>query len=333
MTETRRLRLDTVCPVFREESVIGLFHRRLCAVLDGLGPAVETRVVYVVDPGGDATERLLENLAAEDPRIQVIILSRRFGHQASLVAGLDHTDADAVVMMDSDLQHPPELIPRLLDEFRAGADIVQTLRSDPPSTPLPKRVTSRWFYGALRRLSGLPISPGATDFRLLSRRVVDVFRERLCEQNPFLRGLTTWVGYRSVLVPFVAGERAAGYSNYTWGTLVELALRGICAFSKTPIRVAALFGFAMSGLSVLYGVIAVATYFLGSYVPPGWTSALATASLVGGIQLFFLGVIAEYVGFIFDEVKARPRYLVDRSVGATTVPVPEDAPAARGRRR
>lgn len=333
MTEVRRLRLDIICPVFREEAVITLFHRRLSAMLDALGPTVAARVLYVVDPGGDDTERLLEGLTRTDPRVTVIVLARRFGHQASLVAGLDHTDADAVLMMDCDLQHPPELVPRLIDEFLAGADIVQTLRTDPASTPVLKRLTSRWFYGALRRVSGLPISPGSTDFRLLSRRVARVFQYDLREQNPFLRGLTTWVGYRSVLVPFVGGERAAGHSNYTWGSLFELALRGMCSFSKAPIRVAALFGFAMSGLSVLYGVVAVVTHFLASYVPPGWTSALATASLVGGIQLFFLGVIAEYVGYIFDEVKARPRYLVDRSTGPPAGAAPERLPVVRGARR
>ena len=310
--------LTVICPVFREDQVILSFHSALTAALEPLSERYAWQVLYVVDPGGDGTEDVLRGLVLRDPHVRVLVLSRRFGHQAALIAGLDHADADAVVMLDSDMQHPPGLIPELVAAFEQGADVVQALRQDPPGVGRVRQSASRAFYKIVSRLSDLELSAGSADFRLLSRRVVHVFQAGLREQNPFVRGLTQWVGFRVVLVPFEVQERGAGESKYRLTTLVDFAVRGITSFSKAPLRLAATIGFVMSFLSVSYAVFALLAYFGSAYVPPGWTSTLAAVGLVGGIQMFFLGVLSEYVGYVFDEVKARPRYLVSETMSFRT---------------
>lgn len=310
--------VDVVCPVYAEEAGIALFHHELANALAAC-PRFNFRITYVVDPASDGTESQLAALASADPRVRVIVLSRRFGHQAALVAGLDHADGDAAVMLDADLQHPPALIQTMLEHWEAGADIVQGLRQDERSPHRLRTAVGVLFYRVISRLSRLQLDPGSADFRLLDARVVAIFRDQLREQNPFVRGLTQWVGFRVALVPFDVGSRVAGSSKYAVSRLLEFALTGITSFSKAPIRTAAVVGFLMSALSFLYGAFAVIAFFAGSYVPPGWTSTLATVALVGGIQLFFLGLLAEYIGYIFDEVKARPRYLVARSFGRDAV--------------
>jgi len=307
-------RLDVICPVFREELGIERFDTELWGVLDSL-EGYECHVMYVLDPyPGDGTQAHLETICSRNPHASALVLSRRFGHQAALLAGLAHASGDAVVMMDSDLQHPPETIRDLVAAFERGADIVQGVRIDAPSTSWLKRRTSHAFYALMSRVASIDIQGGSADFRLFSRRVVDVF-DGLPERNPFIRGLTTWVGFNVAHVEFTCRDREVGESKYTLKSLVEFALTGITSFSKVPLRAAAVTGMAMSFLSLVYAGFAIASYFFAAFVPPGWASTSAAVSFVGGIQLLFLGLIAEYVGQIFDEVKARPRYLVDRMLG------------------
>lgn len=308
-------RLDVISPVFREAEGIADFHRELSAVLDGLAERYSSRITYVLDPSPDDTQQRLAQICAADPRARTLVLSRRFGHQAALVAGLEHSDADAVVMLDSDLQHPPATIVDLLDAFERGNDVVQAVRTDAESTGWAKRTTSRLFYRLLSRVGSIELGAGSADYRLLSRRVVDVFREQLTERNPFIRGLTTWVGFPVAYVPFTSRARQAGQSKYSVVKLLEFALSGVTSFSKVPIRAAAVIGSFMALLSLAYGVVAVTSHLVSAYAPPGWASLLAVTSFVGGVQLLFLGLIAEYVGQIFDEVKGRPRYLVADVLG------------------
>jgi len=321
-------RLDVICPVFREELGIERFDAELWGVLDSLEGYV-CHVIYVLDPyPGDGTQAVLDKICGRNPRVSTLVLSRRFGHQAALLAGLAHAPGDVVVMMDSDLQHPPETIIELVAAYERGADIVQAVRLDAPSTSWVKRKTSHAFYALLSRIASIDIQGGSADFRLFSRRVVDVFG-RLPERNPFIRGLTSWVGFNVAYVEFTCRDREVGESKYTLWSLVEFALTGITSFSKVPLRAAAVAGVVLSMLSVTYAFVAVVSYFLAAYVPPGWASTTAAVSFVGGIQLLFLGLIAEYVGQIFDEVKARPRYLVDRVLGgapgaSTEIPDPLD---------
>jgi dolichol-phosphate mannosyltransferase len=303
--------IDIVCPVFREEASIQAFHR---ALLDGtapLGGEFALRFIYVVDPSSDRSEELLRAIADQDSRVTVIVMSRRFGHQAALIAGLDAATGDAVVMLDSDMQHPPALIPTLVDHWKSGADVVQTLRQDGENIAAGKRLTSALFYRLFQRFSHVEINSGAADFRLLSRRVADIFRTQLREHNPFFRGLITWIGYRIVYVPFVPDKRAGGRSNYSISALTTFALNGLCSFSKLPLRVCIVLGFLLAILSLLGGFYLVMEYFLrGSAFVPGWATLVALNCFGISINLFFLGVLGEYIGLIFDEVKNRPRYLV-----------------------
>ncbi|MGI4768863.1 MAG: glycosyltransferase family 2 protein, partial [Janthinobacterium lividum] len=305
------------CPVYREEAAIAAFHHRLAAVIDSLSTHCTARIIYVVDPSTDGTERVLAEIAAVDPRVEVLVMSRRFGHQMALVAGIDHADGDAVIMLDSDLQHPPELIPTLVQHWEDGADIVQTIRQDGAEIGWLKRSTSRWFYSTFMRVGAVELRSGAADYRLLSRRVATIFRDDMREHNQFLRGLVSWMGFRTVYVPFVPQKREQGVSKYRPSTLINFALNGICSFSKLPLRFCIGIGFTFALLSIVGGSIQVLLYFFSSAaVVPGWATLVAIVTFATGVQLFFLGVIGEYISLIFDEVKGRPLYLLAQRFGA-----------------
>jgi dolichol-phosphate mannosyltransferase len=317
--------LAIICPVFREEDVIRRFHERLAVTLLNLSARYSCRIIYVLDPSPDATEAILSTIAAADPRVEVLVMSRRFGHQAALIAGMDVSNADAVVMLDSDLQHPPELILSLVQHWEDGADIVQTIRHDGPETAWLKRATSRWFYATLFKLGAIEVPAGAADFRLLSRRVTELLRGELREHNPFLRGLVGWVGYRIVYVPFTPNKRERGSSKYRPATLLSFALNGICSFSRVPLRLCIGIGIAVAGMSFLAAILDVVIYLLSDIRVPGWASLFVAVSLIGGVQLIFLGVLGEYVSIIFDEVKNRPLYLLHKHYGQSAAAVPESS--------
>jgi glycosyltransferase involved in cell wall biosynthesis len=304
--------IDIICPVFQEEEGIGLFHAKLSSVADELCSRHSCRIFYVLDPSRDRTEAILGDICSSDSRVELLVMSRRFGHQLALVAGMDHSRGDAVVMLDCDLQHPPEIIKQLVQAWEDGADIVQCVRQDGPERNLLKRSISRWFYKTLLRLGDIELPVGAADYRLLSRRVVDVLRADVREHNPFLRGLISWVGFKIVYVPFTPVRRERGKSKYSASALINFGLNGICSFSKVPLRFCIGAGCLLAAMSILSAVIQLAIYVFGHFDVPGWASLFATVSFIGGIQLFFLGVVGEYIGLIFDEVKNRPRYVLDR---------------------
>ena len=304
--------LDVICPVYREEEVIASFHARLAKTLDILSDRYTVHITYVVDPSPDRTEEILSSIGQIDKRVAILTMSRRFGHQMALVAGIDHSDGDIIVMLDSDLQHPPELIPELLRHWEEGSEIVQTIRTDGAEINWLKRLTSRWFYAAFTQVGAVNLQPGAADYRLISRRVAEVFRKEIREHNQFLRGLVSWVGYRISFVQFTPVEREQGRSKYRPATLLNFALNGICSFSKVPLRFCIGAGFTLAALSLLAGLVQILIYAIGSVDVPGWTSLIAMVSFASGVQLFFLGVLGEYVSLIFDEVKDRPLYLLDR---------------------
>ena len=307
--------LHVICPVYNEEKVIAQFNAELLSVLDGLAGQYQCAVLYVLDPSSDGTEQILTRLAKRDSRVNVLVLSRRFGHQAALIAGLDHVDGDAIVMMDSDLQHPPSLIPEMIERFEAGADVVQMIRLDNSYAGFHSRIASRSFYKLLRMISSIDMLAGAADFRLLSRRAARVLRDEFKERNPFLRGLVRWIGFHFETIPFQPKPRAAGNTKYRWKTLITFAFEGLFSFSKTPLRACILLGLVTAFLGFCYGIFAfVSTLIIGRTVA-GWASVLAAITFIGGVQLIFLGIIGEYIGQIYDEVKDRPRYLVDRSFG------------------
>jgi polyisoprenyl-phosphate glycosyltransferase len=333
------LKIDIVCPVFREEASIEAFHSALLAATTPLAGEYEFRYIYTVDPSPpDRSGEILRAIADKSDNVTVIEMSRRFGHQAAIIAGIDEAKGDAVVMLDSDLQHPPSLIPTLIKHWRDGAEIVQALRQDGSNISFGKRVTSRMFYSLFESVTKIDLNSGAADFRLLSRKVANVFRDQIREHNPFFRGLMTWVGYRIAYVPFIPDKRFAGRSNYSVAGLMAFAVNGLCSFSKLPLRMCIWLGLLMGLASIIFGSVALFLYFFVDTVEvPGWASVIALLSFTGGLNLFFLGVLGEYVGLIFDEVKNRPRYLVNDSYSGNraetrlipSAPTEAAAPVAR----
>lgn len=305
--------LTVIGPVYREEAVIEAFYTELKAELAKLSNW-ESKILFVVDKSNDRTLEILRKIAQRDPSVGVIGLSTRFGHQMSLLAGLDHAQGNAIIMMDTDLQHPPAVIPELLAQFEQGKDIVYTIRETSGDVSLLRAVLGSIFYRFVNAISDVPIIENASDFRLISRRVADVIRTGVGERNLFLRGIFAWVGFEQGCVRFAAHERRGGKSKYSLTRLLQFATSGIISFSKKPLRAASIVGvlFALFGFCVAAGTIV--QYFIYGSLPSGFATLVVLLSLFGGVQLIFLGIIGEYIGAIFDEVKARPRYIVEESI-------------------
>ncbi len=305
-------RVSVAVSLYNEEAVFPELLRRLRAVLDGL-PGGPHQLVFVDDGSADRTFAQVEAAAAEDPRIVGISLSRNFGHQAALSAALDHATGDAVVVMDGDLQDPPEAIPAFLEQNRKGFDVVYARRVG-RKEGLVLRACYFLFYRMIAALSNLRLPLDAGDFGLMSRRVVDRLRE--CrEHHRYLRGLRTWVGFRQAAVDVERAERAAGRSQYTFGKLLRLAFDGIFAFSMAPLRAAAVVGFLAVLGAVAFALYAVWVRIVVGHSPQGFTALILVITFFAGVQLFFLGVIGEYLGRVYEETKGRPQYVVDRKVG------------------
>jgi glycosyltransferase involved in cell wall biosynthesis len=300
--------------VYNEEEVIEAFYTALNTVLRGISDRYRSDILFVVDRGTDNTLQILKKIAARDHRVRVLALSARFGHQMALLAGLDHSDADAVVMLDSDLQHPPELIPELLDAFERGHDIVHTIRQDSRDVGRFTRQASRLFYKLVNRLSPVHIEESAADYRLVSRRVAKVFQTQNRERNQYMRGLFSWVGFSQARVTFKVQPRGGGRSKYSLGRLLGFGMAGITSFSRRPLRAAIFVGFGFASLGLLLALITLIQYFHSSKWPSGWTTLVILIAGFSGIHLIFMGIVGEYIGAIFDEVKARPHYLVDETV-------------------
>jgi glycosyltransferase involved in cell wall biosynthesis len=306
--------VDIVLPVYNEEAGIEAFHRVLVGELAGLSDRYVFHLIYVLDRSTDRTFEVLKGLAATYPNMRVIHLSRRFGHQMSLVAGLDQSSGDALIMMDADLQHPPAVIPQLLARFEDGFDVVQTVRRDCANGGGFRSQASRRFYALQNLLSPVEITNGMADFRLISRKVVRVFQTSVREQNQFLRGLFQWVGFNRAEVRFDSAERAAGTTKYRLAGLVAFSIAGIVSFSKVPLRIATLAGFMISVVGMVYAFWLLYHYVADGDFPPGFASLILVTLAMGGLQLMFLGILGEYLGSIFDEVKGRPLYVVDEVV-------------------
>ncbi len=310
--------IDFVLPVYNEEDGIAHFHRELLLALEPLRRLYLFRFIYVLDRSTDGSLAVLRQIAEESAEVTVLHLSRRFGHQMSLVAGIERSSGDAVVMMDTDLQHPPAVVAELLARFEEGYEVVHTVRAYDARIGAIKRLTSGLFYRLQNALSPVEIKQGVADFRLISKRVATLFRTSIREQNQFLRGLFSWVGFRSTEVGFVSPPRAVGTTKYRPVRLFAFAATGIVSFSKLPLRIAAFIGFLIAALSGLYGLWLLTKMALVGHFPPGYTSLILVVLGVGGLQLMFLGIIGEYLGSIFDEVKRRPLYIVDEVIEGVT---------------
>ena len=310
-------RYSVVVPVHDEEGSLVELHNRLAAVLDGLGG--EWELILVDDGSRDRSFETMLELRGRDPRVRLVRLSRNFGHQVALTAGVDLAAGDAVIVMDGDLQHPPEVIPELVARWRDGYDVVYGVMTDRAGETWFKRRTASLYYRLLRRLTDVDVPPAAGDFRLIDRKAVDAFAS-LRERTRYLRGMFSWIGFRQTGVAYASPARTAGRSKYTVGRMFRLAKNGIFSFSNVPLRLVLTLGFVVSFLAIVETVYALVGRLGGFYTVPGWTSVVIAVSFLGGIQLIVLGVIGEYVGLIYDEVKRRPIYLVRELHGFESEP-------------
>jgi polyisoprenyl-phosphate glycosyltransferase len=314
-----RRRVTVVAPVYNEQEVIAAFYERTRDVLATLRDRYASRILFVVDRCTDDTMTVLRGIAARDRDVQVLALSSRFGHQMSLLAGIDHaTDADAIIMMDSDLQHPPELIPELLDQFERGSDVVFTVRRDSAEIGRVRRLLGNAFYRVLGYLTSIPVQRNAADFRLISGRVARTLREQIRERGVFLRGILSWVGFDQAAVEYTPAPRAAGRSKYSLSRMMALATAGILSFSTKPLRMGIFVGVGFAFLGFVYGAITVVSYFADPNTPRGYATLVTLLLLFSGVQLVFMGILGAYVGAIYDEVKGRPHYIVDEAINLGT---------------
>ncbi len=319
--------LSVVAPVFNEAGCLEAFHQRVSAVLHRLG--VDAEIVYVDDGSTDESPRLLERLAETDPRVRVLTFSRNFGHQLAITAGLDRAAGEAVVVIDSDLQDPPELIEDMVREWREGADVVHAVRDERKGESRFKLATARGFYRLIRRLTDVEIQLDSGDFKLMDRAVVDVVCS-MRERHRFVRGMVAWAGFRQVGVHYVRDARAAGDTKYPLRRMIRLALTAITSFSYVPLQLASVVGMvaALSAL-VLTPVVIVARALDAPYLT-GQTTALLGVLFLGGLQLLFLGLVGEYLGRLVDEVKQRPLYVVASDRGRGTASSSRRSRGARG---
>ena len=307
--------LSIVVPLKDEADNVDELLRRIVDVVRSLpDPPADWELILVDDGSRDATLRKLLDAAAADPHVRVISLSRNFGHQIAATAGLDATRGDAVVLMDGDLQDPPELIARFLEKFRAGYDVVYATRRRRSGESAFKVFTARLFYRTIRRLTNVAIPVDTGDFRLMSRRVVVALRDSR-ERHRFLRGLVSWLGYYQTGVEYDRDERHAGRSKYPVSKMLRFALDGITSFSEIPLRLASWFGFVVSAIAFLVGFYQLALKVFTGQNMPGYTSTIFSVLFLGGVQLICVGILGEYVGRIYDEIKGRPLYLVAEDVG------------------
>src|SRR5262245_8418753 len=301
-----------VIPVYNEVEVLPSLYTRLTRVMEGLGESYE--IIFVNDGSEDGSLQLLRDLRAGDERVKILGLSRNFGHQLAITAGLDHSAGQAVVVLDADLQDPPEVIPQLVDQWRKGYDIVFAVREKRRGEGLFKRATAALFYRLLRRLTSTEIPVDAGDFRLMSRKAVDTLKS-IRERDRFIRGLSGWIGFQQISVPYVRDVRYAGTTKFPLKKMVRFAFNGLLSFSSVPLQLASYLGFAVSSASFAYIAYAVWLKLFTDHTILGWTSVMVAVLFLGGVQLLCLGIVGEYIGRIYDEVKQRPLYVIDEGNG------------------
>lgn len=308
--------ISIVSPVYDEEAGIEEFHRRLSACLEGLAADLDFEVVYVNDGSVDRSLELLREIVADDDRVRVVDLSRNFGHQIALSAGVDHAHGDAIVVIDSDLQDPPEVIPEMIERWRKGFKVVYGVRVSRSGETRFKLWTSKLYYGFIDRVSEVPLPRQAGDFRLLDRQVVDVL-DQMPERNRYVRGMVAWVGFPQCAVEYERDPRYAGKTKYSLTKMIRLGLDGITSFSDRPLRLATEVGVLVTVVSFAFGLWVI----LASIADPsggsrGWPSLMAVVLFLGGVQLLCVGVLGEYVGRVYRETKGRPLYVVNDVIDA-----------------
>jgi glycosyltransferase involved in cell wall biosynthesis len=303
-------KVSIVIPCYNEESNIEPIISSLRAIFSNL----HTYELILVDDGSnDRTLEVIKSQANLHPEVKYVSFSRNFGHQYALIAGLTYAEGDCVITMDADLQHPPQLVPQLIAKWEEGYDIVYTIRKQDKSLSFFKRSSSGLFYKILNFFSDLKMENGEADFRLLDKKVLKVFKEHIHESSLFLRGLINWVGYKKISIEFIPDKRYSGTTKYSVRKMLNLAIDGITSFSVKPLRMAVILGLLMSLFSFLYAVYAIIMRLFTQTVVGGWTSTILSILFVGGMIILLLGVIGEYIGKIYFEVKRRPRFIIRES--------------------
>ncbi len=301
-----RRKISIVIPIYNEVLNIPIMVHSIEAVFSKLD--YDYNIIYVDDGSKDDTIEKIKNYANQNKNIRFISFSRNFGHQNALKAGIDLSDGDAVISMDGDMQHPPTLIPQLIKKWEEGNDIVYTIRLDTDNTSFVKKTTSNLFYQILNKLSSVELEKGTADFRLLDKKVVNVFRE-IKESDLFWRGLVKWMGFNQISIQYTAGDRVHGKSKYTYKKMKDLALKGITSFSTKPLSIAIYIGLVSSLASILFFLYAFISYHMG-HVISGWTSIIIAIAFFGGLQLMVLGIVGLYLGKLFMQSKNRPQYII-----------------------
>jgi glycosyltransferase involved in cell wall biosynthesis len=302
-------KISVVIPVCNEEANVSI----ITAALENVFASVDYNftVTFVDDGSSDGTLEQLKYLSSTHNNVFFVSLARNFGHQNALKAGLDLVDGDGVIMMDGDMQHPPDLIPEMIQQWEQGYDVVYTIRKDHKEMPLMKRKTSNMFYNLINNLSDIELEQGTADFRLMDKKVVEVFRA-FKETDLFMRGLVKWMGFQQIGIEYDPAQRAHGKSKYTLKKMVRFALQGITSFSTRPLYIATYLGFIFSILSLLYVPYIIYSYYFGHTIS-GWASMIATMAFFGGLQLMILGIIGMYLGKLFMQSKQRPHYIIKES--------------------
>lgn len=303
--------LSIVVPVFNEQLNIEKFYEETTKSIQDLD--LDYEIIFVDDGSKDTTPLILSRLTQQDDHVRALILARNFGHQLAITCGMDHAVGDAVITMDGDMQHPPAMIPDLVQKWREGYDVVQTVRKSTDDAGFLKRWTSKCYYILLNALSPVHITPGGSDFRLIDKRVLQTF-QLFREHDRFIRGMMGDIGYKQTTIDFVAPKRFAGKSKFSGRKMLHFALDGITAYSKTPLRISFYIGLISGMLSVLMILHVLYCNFIG-VTAPGWTTTMIMVCFMGGLQLIFMGIIGEYVGRIFEEVKHRPLYWTRAELG------------------
>ena len=320
------MELSVIVPIYNEEANIGELYQRLLGVLEALPLPGGFELIFVNDGSRDQSLPLLLALAGRDERVRYIDFSRNFGHQIAVSAGLDRARGAAVVIIDADLQDPPELIAPLYQKLREGYEVVYAKRRSRQGESFGKRLTARLFYRILANITHISIPVDTGDFRIISRKVVQGLR-LMPEQNKFLRGQISWIGYRQTYVEYDRAERAGGATGYTYRKMVRLALDGITAFSDAPLKAATLSGFAVSGVAFLVVLYTLYARIVTHNYQPGWASLMVSILFLGGVQLISVGVIGEYIARLSANVRQRPLYLISAT---NTAPPPAEGPGPAG---
>lgn len=319
------VRYSFVLPIYNEQETLPELYERMVTLIEQLdGP---TEVILVDDGSRDASYALMMEIHQKDPRFKVIHFARNFGHQIAISAGMDLSDGEATIIMDADLQDPPEVVLQMIQKWKDGHEIVYAVRKEREGETAFKKATASVFYRLLRRMTEIDMPADAGDFRLVDRKALEAFRA-LRENSRYVRGMFSWIGFQQTSVEYVRAARYAGETKYPLRKMVQLAIDAVLSFSNKPLRLALNLGFIISGVSFLLGVWALASKMLGFYVVRGWTSTVVMISFIGGVQLIVLGILGEYIGRIYEEVKNRPLYVVRNLHGFSTKSLNQGNPAS-----